>query len=87
VREQAQDLPLEKGRVHAELQGGGAPDARAEAVDELPQAGDGLLGVMDVPRAILEAQDVPSLGEMGHERVVAQGLAMMGIEAVAGTAG
>ena len=84
AREQAQDLPLEKGRIHAEFQGHGAPDARAEAVDEFAQEGDGLLGVMDVPRAILEAQDVPGLGQMGHERVVAQGLAMMGIEAAEG---
>jgi hypothetical protein len=84
AREQAQDVALEKGCVHAEFQGQGAPDAPAEAVDELTQEGDGLLGIVDVPRPILEAQDVPGLRQVGHEGVVAQGLAMMGIEAAEG---
>ena len=39
---------------------------------------------MDVAGAILEAQDVPSLGQVGHERIVAQSLAMMRIEAAEG---
>jgi hypothetical protein len=55
-----------------------------QAVDEFAQEGDGLLGVMHVARAVLEAQDVPGLGQMGHERVVAQVLAMMWIEAAEG---
>src|SRR5207244_10114210 len=83
-REEAQDLPLKKGRVHAELQGHGAADARPEALDELAQEGDGLLGVMDVPRTILEAQDVAGLRQMGYERVVAQMLPVMRIEAAEG---
>jgi len=39
---------------------------------------------MDVPRAILEAQDVASLRQVGHERVVAQVLPVMRIEAAEG---
>jgi len=82
--EEAQDVALEKRGVHAELEGNGPPDAGLEAVDEVAQEGDGLLRVMDVPRTILEAEDVAGLGQMREERVVAQVLPMMRIEAAEG---
>jgi hypothetical protein len=39
-------------------------------VDDLAPERDGLLGVMQVARAILEAEDVAGLGDMGEQGVV-----------------
>src|SRR5438132_882644 len=48
-----------------------------------PSAGR-LLGIMHVARAVLEPQDVARLRDVGHERVVAEILTVMGIEASEG---
>ena len=82
--EQAQHVALEKGRVHAELQGQRPAQTAPQAVDQLAQERGRLLGVVHVARAILEPQDVARLGDMGHERVVAEILPVMGIEAAEG---
>jgi len=57
-----------------------AAQARPQAVEELPQEGHGLLGVVDIARPVLEPQDLPGLGEMRHQRVVARVLPVMGVE-------
>src|SRR5262249_13590047 len=46
--------------------------------------GHGLFGVVHVARPALHPQDVPSLGHVGQQRVVAGVLPMMGIEAAKG---
>jgi hypothetical protein len=71
---------LAEGGVHAELHGERAAQARPQAVEELPEEGHGLLGVVDVARPVLEPQDVPGLGEMGDQRVVGRVLPVMGVE-------
>ena len=48
--------------------------------------GHGLLGVMHVAGAVLQAEDVPGLGHVGEQRVVARVLPMMGVEAAEGPA-
>jgi hypothetical protein len=63
---------LEKRRVHAEFERPGAAQPGADAVDQLAPEGDRLLGVVDVPGPVLEAQDVPGLRHVGEQRVVAQ---------------
>ena len=83
-RQQREDPPLKEGRVHAELQHHAATELRAQAVDQLAQEGHRLLRVVDVPRPVLQAQDVAGLSEVRDESVVARVFAMVGIEAAEG---
>src|SRR4029453_13030073 len=62
--QQLQNPALEEGRVHAELQRHAPAELTAEIVDHLPQERDGLLGIVDVARAVLEAEDVAGLGDV-----------------------
>jgi hypothetical protein len=71
---------LEEGRVHAKLQRYASPEAAAQVVDQLPQEGHGLLGVVDVAGAVLQPEDMAGLSHMGEQRVVARVLPMMGVE-------
>ena len=48
--------------------------------------GHGLLGVVDVARAVLQPEDVAGLGHVGDQRVVARVFPMMGVEAAEGPA-
>ena len=66
-----QDVAPEKRGIHAEFDGQRAAQAGPHAVDELMHEGDRLLGVVDVARSILEAQDVPGLRHVGQQQVVA----------------
>src|SRR5262249_11300081 len=70
--EQAEDIALEKGRIHAEFQGQRATETGADAVNEFAHERDSLLRVMDIPGPVLEAQDVPRLRHVGEQRIVAQ---------------
>jgi len=83
--QEAQDVALEESRVHAELEREATTEGRAQAGDDLPQEGPGLLRIVHIAGPILDPQDVARLGEMGQERVVAGILAVMGIEAAEGS--
>ena len=63
-----------------------AAESLAEVVDQLPQERDRLLGVMDIARAVLQADDVAGLRDVGQQRIVARILPMMRIEAPEGPA-
>ena len=78
--EQAENPALEEGGVHPELQGDAPPEPAAQVRDELAQKGHGLLGVVDIARAVLQPEDMAGLGHMGDQRVVARVLPMMGVE-------
>jgi hypothetical protein len=82
--QEAEHVALAEGSVHAELQRARAAQPPAQAVDELAQEGDGLLGIVHVARPVLEPPDVPGLGEMGDQGVVARVLPMMRIEPAEG---
>src|SRR6266436_5311085 len=77
---------LAEGGVHAELQRQAAAERGPQAVDHFPQEGDALLGIVHVAGPVLYPQDVPRLGDVGQQRVVAGILAVMGIEAAEGPA-
>ncbi len=83
-REQTQHRGLAEGGVHADFQRQAPAKAGAKAVDHLPEEGHGLLGIVDVARPVLAAQDVARLGEMSQQGVVAGVLAMVRIEAPKG---
>ncbi|HSD32308.1 MAG TPA: hypothetical protein VLB49_10390 [Gemmatimonadales bacterium] len=85
-REELQNPALEEGRVHAELQGHPPAELAAEIVDHLPQEGEGLPGIVDIAGAVLQAQDVAGLGDVGQERIVARVLPLMRVEASEGPA-
>ena len=52
----------------------------AEVVDLLAQERDGLLGVVDNSRALIQAQDEAGLGGGGQERIVNRVFQMMPVE-------
>jgi hypothetical protein len=70
-----------QGRVHAELQGHAPAEPAAQVVDEVMQEGHGLFGVMHVAGTILQPEDVPGLGHVGNQGVVARVLPVMRVEA------
>ena len=51
-------------------------------IDQLAHEGLRSLGVVDVAGAVLKPQDLPGLGQMRQQRIVAGILGMMGIEAM-----
>ena len=55
----------------ARARGQATAELGAQALDHLPQEGNGLLGVMHVAGSILDAQDVARLGRVSQQRVVA----------------
>ena len=85
-RQQPQDVALEKGGVHPELQGEPTAERGPQAVDHLAQERAALLGIVHVARPILHAQDVARLGDVGQQRVVAGILPVMRVEAAEGPA-
>jgi hypothetical protein len=62
--QQPQDVALEEGRVHAELQGEAAAERGPQARDHLAQERHALLGVVHVARPVLHPQDVARLGDV-----------------------
>ena len=62
-----QNPALAEGGVQAELQGDAPPEPSAQVRADVAQEGDSLRGVMDVAGAILEPEDVPSLGPVGDQ--------------------
>src|SRR6266403_523413 len=85
-REQAEDIALEKRRVHAELQGEGSAESSLYGLEELAEERRRLLGVVDVAGPVLEPQDVAGLRHVGEKGVVTEILAMVGVEAAEGPA-
>jgi hypothetical protein len=83
-REQAQHVALEKRGIHAEFERHAAAQAPADALDHIAQEGRRLLGVVDVPRPVLEPQDVAGLRDVRQQRVVTAVFPMMRIEAAKG---
>jgi len=79
--EQLEQILLEKGRVHAKFQRQRAPQAGAQLADQFAHEALRALGVVDVARAVLEPQDLPSLRQMGQQRVVTGILGVMRVEA------
>jgi hypothetical protein len=82
--EQPEHGGLAEGGVHAEFQGDPPAELGAQVVDELAHEGDGLFGVVDVARPILEPQDVTRLGQVSQQRIVAGIFPMMRIEPAKG---
>ena len=78
---QPQDGRLEKRGVHAKFERQRPAQPTADSVNQVPQKGRSLLGVVHVPGPILEAQDVPGLGDVSQQRIVAAVFAMVRIEA------
>ena len=60
-------MALTEGRVHAELQGEAAAEGGTHAPDDLAEEGDGLFGVVHVPRPILHPQHVAGLRDVGQQ--------------------
>jgi hypothetical protein len=84
--QQAEHGTLAEGGVHAELQGEPTAEGGPQAVDDLAQERDALLGIVHVARPILDPQDVPRLRHVGQQRVVAGIFPMMRVEAAKGPA-
>src|SRR5712692_3594706 len=82
--EQSKDFALEKGRIHAELDGQPAPKTATQFPNRLAQEVQGTLAVVDVAGAVTQAQDLPRLRQMRQQRVVALDLAVVGVEPPAG---
>jgi len=78
--EQAQDLLLEKRRIHAEFEGHRPPEPLAEVGDERAQKARGAATVVHVAGTIAQVENLARLRQVREQRVVARLLALMGVE-------
>jgi len=74
-----QDLGLEKRGVPAKLDDEPSTKAPPQLANDVSNNVLGAVAIVDVPRAVLHAQDLSCLREMSDQRVVARILRVMGI--------
>ena len=77
----AQHILVEKRPIHAKAPPGTPGAEGRELRPQLPQKRQPRLPIVDVPRPILDSQDVRGLGQVRHDRVVAGHLPLVRVEA------